>query len=311
MNQILYVNTSKNGDGPLELKTVIRIFAIAIIVFGILMISKGVYNIIQNGNSLTTKTTIPMLTIEQLDSKLKLSIVHDKAINRISYSWNKQREVVLQGRGQTAINELIDIPQGDNTINIKILDINGKEATYQYSCSYSILDTTKPNIELIVEDSKLKIVAQDETKMAYISYFWNEEDETTVQVREDSLMRIEEKITILKGQNKLTVLAVDAAGNETLVEQAYIGAKRPKIDYTQEGKYIIITVSSEEEGIQKIELNVNGVNYSTDASNTGEPLGVDKVTFRHEIIKGINSVVMRVYSVNGLITEKRADITVE
>ena len=143
--------------------------------------------------------------------------------------------------------------------------------TITYSQNYELAegDVIQPEIELLVESSKVKIVAKDETELDYIIYYWNEEDETRVEVREESLKQIEEKIDILKGENTLTIIAVDKAGNETIEEQKFKGAKKPKIELTKNNSELIIKVT-DEESIQKIEYILNEVHYSTDSENTGK-----------------------------------------
>ena len=43
MNQILYVGDNKN-NGPVAVKSVIKFFAIVIIIFGIILIGEGTYS---------------------------------------------------------------------------------------------------------------------------------------------------------------------------------------------------------------------------------------------------------------------------
>ena len=43
MNQILYNNSDKKRNGPLEMNVVLRIFAILCILFGIVLAGKGAF----------------------------------------------------------------------------------------------------------------------------------------------------------------------------------------------------------------------------------------------------------------------------
>ena len=58
MNQILYVGDNKN-NGPVAVKSVIKFFAIVIIIFGIILIGEGTYSmykgiVANSGNNIPT-----------------------------------------------------------------------------------------------------------------------------------------------------------------------------------------------------------------------------------------------------------------
>ena len=289
MNQILYVEKSKNSNS-LSMEATVKIFVISIIIFAIIFIGKGVYGIVNSKKN--DKVLEPSITINELEEELQIIINHEKAIDKIIYSWNNGKQETIQGRGRTNIVETIEFPTGNNTLYLKIIDSNKKETSYTKEYYRDDKDTIKPEIELVVEGSRVRVVAKDERKLSYIKYNWNDEDETIVEVREDSPKQIEERVSILKGENKLTIVAVDEAGNETVKEQIYKGAKKPTIEVTQTNDELLIKVS-DEENIQKIEINLNGNSYSTDHENTGE-----------------NNIVITAYSVNGLSEQVSRTITI-
>lgn len=295
MNQILYVDRPKKG-GSLEMDTIVKIFTIIIIIFGIILIAKGSYGMFSSSNS---KVGEPVVSIKEVDGDLQINIVHNKAIDKIIYAWNNGEEQTLQGKGQTNITETIELPIGTNTLNLRVIDSSKKEVKYTKQCYKSEVDTIEPEIELVVEGSKVKIVVKDETELSYIMYRWNEEDNTIVEPREDSKKQIEEKISILKGENKLTIIAVDSSGNETTKEQMFKGAKKPNIQVIKENDELIIKVT-DEENIKKIDITLNGESYSTDPGNTGEPLNIKEVELRQKLQPGENTITITAYSVNGL-----------
>lgn len=307
MNQILYAQVDKN-KGPIEIKTIVRIFAILIIIFGIILLSKGLYAIFTQMQNNKTENT-PLVTINQEKNDIKLSIKHINAIDKIVYNWNQKQEYTLQGRGRTEIEEKIEIPKDVTQISIKVIDSKGKVFSYTQPCKRSNNDVTQPEIELLVENSKVKIVARDETAMDYISYYWNNEEETRVDVREDSPNKIEEKVSILKGENTITILAVDKAGNETVKEQTFKGAKKPIIELLRDGQDLIMKIS-DEEGLQKIEYTLNGQLFSTDPDNTGEPINIKEVELRQKLVIGANSITIKAYNISGLVEEVTGEATI-
>lgn len=307
MNQILYTENKKKNKGPLEMSTILRIFAILCIIFGAFLIIQATFAML-NGKEEKQKT-VPVVTIDQETNTLKVNIKHDKIIDKIIYSWNENQEIVLQGKGRAEIEETINMPVGVNTLTLKITDIEGKTVTYTKEYELPEGDVTKPEIELLLDGSKVKIVAKDETELDYMLYYWNEEDETRVEVREDSLKQIEEKIEILKGENTLTIIAVDKAGNETIKEQTYKGAKKPKIELSRDGNVLIIKVT-DEEGLQKIEYTLNGQEYSTDPEGTGTPLNMKELEIRQTLAEGENKITIKAYNINNLETEVSGEATI-
>lgn len=306
MNQILFVEKSKKGNS-LEINTIVKIFAIAIIIFGIILIAKGTYGIVNSSKN--EEKTEPIVSIQEVDGKLQINVIHNKIIDRIVYSWKKGQEVVLQGKGQTSMNETINIPVGTNTLTLKVIDIDKKEVTYTKEYYKADVDTTSPEIELVVEGSKVKIVAKDETELSHISYHWDDEDETIIEVREDSKKQIEEKISILKGEHTLTIVAVDANENESTKEQVFKGAKKPTINLTQENDELVIRVN-DEENIQKIEITLNGEFFSTDADNTSEPLNMKEAIIRQKLQPGANTITITAYNVSGLSEQVTKEVTI-
>ena len=306
MNQILYTENQKKS-GTLDIKIVLRIFAIACIIFGICLSGVGIAGMFnQKGEA---KGSIPTINVvsSELTGELTVKVTHDKVIDKITYSWNNERETILQGKGRTNITETIDIPVGTNVLLLKVIDIEGKETTYNSTYELANLDRTKPEIELLVEDQKVKIVAKDETELDYIAYYWNSEDKTEISARENSPKQIEQKVNILKGKNTLTVVAVDKAGNEKQVEQTYVGATKPKLEVIENEDSITIKASDEEE-IKKIDIVQNNIEYSTDAGDTGASLKVKDVEFTQPLSEGRNNIKITVYNINGLYTEYTNEI---
>lgn len=307
MNQILATSVgNKKSGGPLEIKTILIIFSICIIVFGGFLIGKAVFNIINKNQE--QGISEPLVEITQSDNILNINVKHDKIIDKIIYSWNAQQEIVLQGKGRMELQEKIDIPIGTNIISLKVIDITGKTASYNEQYTVQEGDKIKPEIELQVENSKVKISVKDETELDYISYYWNNEDETKITAREESSKQIEEKIDILKGENTLTIVAVDKAGNKQTKEQTFKGAKKPKIELSRVGNDIVIKVTDEEE-IKKIEYTFNGQVYSTDPNNTGASLGMKELEIKQPMVQGENKITVKAYNISDLETELPGEAT--
>ena len=306
MNQILYTGDKKNKEA-MDIKKVVRIFAIGILVFGIICFGEGSYGIVKVIEERNNRIVDPNVTLKQAEEVLILKIEHNTAIDKIIYSWNNEAEITLQGMGRKSISEQIAIPTGENTISIKIIDNKNHEVTYTNTYVNELRDKIAPEIEFLIENGKIKIVAKDETAIDHIDYYWNEEDATTLNARNEEQKTIEEKISILKGENTLTVIAVDLEGNETIKEQTYIGARKPVIETYEKDNFLIIKVS-DEQGIQKVEYDYKDVKYSSDKENPGEPLNYKLAYCKQELSEGNNHFAIRAYNINGLVTEITVDI---
>ena len=307
MNQILYTTENRKG-APLEIKTIVRIFSILILLFGIILVGQGSFAMISNMANHNMKN-IPVVTMGQEGNTIIIDIKHEKIIDRITYKWNETQEYILLGRGRTELREEIEVPEGNNLLTVKITDIDGKVASYAKQCQSTDEDVTNPEIELLVENARVKIVAKDETEMAYIKYYWNNEEETRIDVREDSPKQIEERVSIVKGENTLTIIAVDKNGNETVKEQTFKGAKKPTIELFRDGQELIVKVT-DEEGVQKIEYTINGAQYSTDPNNTGAALNLKEVEFRQPLVAGANTITIKAYNISGLVEEVTGETTI-
>lgn len=307
MNQILYTDNQKKKGEPLEIKVILRIFAILCILFGMIIAGQASFAILTKRQEITQSE--PLVEITQDGENLLLKIKHDQLIDKIIYQWNETQETVLQGKGRMELEETIELPKGTNILVLKVIDITGKSVVYSQEYTREEGDITRPEIELLVENQKIKIVAKDETELDYILYYWNEEDPTKVTAREELPKQIEERIDILKGENTLTIIAVDKAGNEQTKEQTIVGAKKPTIDLARDGKDLIIKVT-DEEGIQKIEYTLNGVYYSTDPENTGVALDRKEFEFKQPLQDGENTIVIKAYNINGLVRETSGEATI-
>lgn len=297
MNQILFIEKNKGGNRG-QSDSIVKTFAIIILIFGIVLISKGVYGIV-NSSKLNSDVNRPNVTATRQGTKLVININATSIIESISYNWNYGADHVLKGKGTSYANETIDMPTGSNVLTIKISNANGKTYTYQEEYYRPVADETDPEIEFLIDGTKVKIVAKDDTELSYMKYHWNDEEDTTVEVREDSLTQIEEKISILKGENVLTIVAVDSAGNQSTKKQTFKGAKKPTVTTIRNGNDIVITVR-DEENIKRVDIVQNGTLFSTDPNDEGTSLDMQELQVSQPLVKGDNTIVITVYNVSGL-----------
>ena len=262
MNQILYEDTQSK---PTDIKKIILFFSIALIIFGILLLGEGIFGIVEeNSKEVLISTEKPVLTASVVQDKyVRIYVTHDKAINNIKYNWNDGEEITINGRNNDSIEQLIEMPIGENVLHLTVTDSIGIQETYTNTYLYNPggIDILKPSIAISREENMIKITATDETEISYITYRWNNEEEVRVDATDESKTIIETLIPVIRGDNDLTIIAVDSNNNtETKIQhcQAY---SRPVIATPRQfGENLTITVT-DEEGLDYVEYSINGKKY--------------------------------------------------
>lgn len=256
-------NGNMNGGNKdtLDIKIVKRIFAIAVIAFGLVMFISGLIGVINYFSSSNSPTVnYPIVSTMQNDNILTLTIKNDITIDVVNYSWNNGRVSEISGNNSLELTRDITIPEGNNILKLSIMDVNGKltEMTKSF-VGIAIEDTTPPKIELVVTSSKLNIIAKSvsETKLSYLSYKWNNDPEIVIEANGDQTT-IETTIDILNGTNTLTVVAMNTKGISDTQVKEFIGIKKPVIEVKRDdtGQYLEIKISHDS-GIKAAEITFN------------------------------------------------------
>lgn len=309
MNQILDYNPNKSSGGnSSNSDTIVRIFAIILIIFALCLLGSGIYNLTKNNEAETEKTAAPTqakIDAEQTDTEIIVKVSHDKAINKLTYKWDTDKEVTNTGNGESTMEVKIPLLSGEHVLDVKVTDIDGVESTYQGTfTSETGVDSTYPEITLeVTPESKLKITATDETEISFITYRWNEDEEVRIEATEEEQKEIVEEIDILKGKNDLTVVAVDKANNSSNKMESYTGLTNPEITINvAEDKKSAEIQCSHENGIKEIKLNLNGEELGVELPEENPK---DVVVPIENLTEPTNKLVVTVISVDG--TEKVAE----
>ena len=177
MNQILSTEAPKNNKkvrgvnrAPADIEKILKFFAIGMIIFGIFIISSGSYAMYQN-SKLTGNSSKPTIFIEETEATaITIQVSHNKELSKVSYYWNNQEPAELDCQGKKKVEQKIELPTGKNTLTIKAVDVNGleSETKKQYTIQGDI------SIELQVEGNNLKIKAEGNDQLSYLTYRWDE-----------------------------------------------------------------------------------------------------------------------------------------
>lgn len=299
MNQILMVEDKKKkknrSNGPTEIKSIVRFFAIAIIAFGIFFIGQGSYGIYKESIGRNLED-MPEVSISRVNDTLILTVNSINIIEKLKYTWGQAEETVIPVK-DTLVEEEIILPIENSILNITIEEESGRAIKYSKEFIVEGLDITKPEID-ISEDStagNIKITATDETAISYITYQINDEDEIKIDKSELEDKTIHYVLKLQKGENQIIVKAVDESGNiETLEKKIIVSGKTAIRLKVKDGKLVIIV--EDPDGIKDIEVNLNGVVYAKK--------DINKKQFQSSlaIVEGVNTVKITVTNVNSLVT---------
>lgn len=299
MNQILSTEDpnkkrTKNTNNSSDLKKIVKVFAIAIFIFGAALI--GVYSYKLINNKKVKIAAKPEIELGQIDENATILAKAEGGISKIIYYWNSSSQTEKSLNGTSEYNESIPIPNGENTLTVKVIDQN--EQVYETNKTYTgTKDTEKPKID-IDELDKTKVIITDETELDYATYRWEDEDEqNTVKIEaepkegETVAKEIELDVTAKKGTNTLIITAVDAAGNTETLKKIYKGVTDPEIDVYREGDKLYLKITHEL-GFKKVEFSVNGQTVTYDQNFSGYSATQKELFYYFDLINGKNEVAI-------------------
>ncbi len=252
MNQILYTGSNKK---PASIKSILKFFSFCILILGIIFIGKGSYALYTNyiENKPTVDTSLANVEFEQETNNAIITVSHSSGISKVKYRWNDDDEMIIQGNMQkTVILDSINIPSGVNSLNVTVIDGNGKEtkSSYEYSYAGIAIDLA------VVDNTSIKITASDLSGLSYITYKWNSDEEIKAYPEGDDKTVIVQTTEIPSGLNTLSVTAVNTSNQTITKTQDVKGIHPPKIQVFHQQDYLIVMVD-DEEGIEKITQKIN------------------------------------------------------
>jgi hypothetical protein len=216
------------------------------------------------------------------DNKVIINVESQTAISHIIYDWNNGTAQTLDETGKTNIEEIIDIPVGENTLNISIIDSNGEET--KKSEKY-IVEASKPIIELSVVGNNIKIAVTSEVELSYVTYKWNQDEEKKQNMNTfENRTKFEKQLEIPKGQNTLKIVAVDINNNQSEKSQEIKGVVKAKTTTIARGEYLHFIVKGEDD-IKTVEFEFNGKKYLMNTETFGQ---TKTVNYKMKMISGWN-----------------------
>lgn len=309
MNQILSTDPrqgKKKKGNKASTHSVLVVFAIILMIFGIGLTSTGAYSYYKtlsnnlDNNIVVKSNTKPTITTERVDSSnINITITHDKGIAEITYTINNEQPIQISGENKTEVKKELELPAGDVSLNITAKDINGISSSYQGTFKVD----QKPVIKLEQVEGKIQATTESKINIDYVKYYWDENEEEAKQFTINDVKNVT-LIDVLEGTHTLNVIAVDIEGNETKKTQKIIGDNKPEVKITTDGKAFIIN-AKDDESLSKIEITLNTNEMITREINDKE------YSTNVELENGENRLTVTVYNKNGLSEVSRVKFTKE
>lgn len=310
MNQILLTNNPNNkkksnkynGNNSGDMKRIIIFFSVAILVFALLIIGVYAYKISKNQNKEEKQHVEgPTLSLEETENEVKIVVKAEAGISKVTYSWNDEANKEFEINGGKDYEEALEIPEGQNTLKVRVIDQNGeeKETIKEF---YKEENKEVPKLEIDEEvlrtTGKVKIIASDDNNgLKYITYQWNDEEETKIDAEREDQATIETTIDVKRGQNTLKIKAVNNLDKEKDLERMLKGVNDPVIEVTKDDSlgemYMKIT---HDMGFKKIEFTVNGQEYVYDESFSGYDSEKKEISYKFALKEGENIVIIHAIS---------------
>jgi hypothetical protein len=294
MNQILATSApNKNKKGKkgsnhqqTDIRSVIKIFSIVLLLFGIFLVGSGSYAMVKEGSSKGTAQTKPTITLEnKAKDTILLKITSDKPIDQVSYRWNDEQEVTISGNGRKYVEQQITIPTGSNVLKVAAKDTEGGENSYQQPYELE----SKIGLEPLAS-GKIKITYEGETQIAYMTYRWDDEEETKVEINDT---KIDQEIEAMKGDHTLTVIVVDVNNRTETKVQETKGVSKPTIDisFNDDHTAYVIKVTDENE-LKEVRVVLD----EDDNQKFKQELSGKEFTFQIPLKSGDNKMEVTVYN---------------
>ena len=283
-------------------KSVIRFFAIAIIVFGLLLSGNGVYSYVDYKNRNSNVGT-PVVNMERYGNSISIKVTNEVGISSIIYNWNDSNKISSQGKGQTTVTITdVTIPSGENKLKLTVVDVKGNTFNYVKNIEQQAQDVIKPEIVLSTSGESINILVTDDTELDYVEYKLGKDSTERVPANPLNPTKISIDVPMTQGQKTLKVTAVDKAKNVATKTQEVKGATKStiKVDPVAEPTpHLKITITDEEE-IKLIVINFNGQELKSDPNGT---MGQEFIYEDLQLVPGDNTLKITVYNVSEQVSQ--------
>lgn len=297
MNQILFTGDEAIREPVPKQKKVLPIngivmfFAISAIILGI-CIASGAFYAKFRINEMVETSIEPEIQLDrdEENNSIKITVTHIRGISTLTYQWNEEKEIVINGENKQSLTETIDLIGGENILKISVTEENGNTKTIQKT----FIAGNIPEIELEAIQNGVKIIASCKDEIDYVEYSWDDEKTQKIEVGNIEYNGI---VNAPSGQHILKIVVSTINNVKAKKEQTVIGDLEPtiNIDYKIiDGKTKFIIDVEDDQSISTLEIKHNGGDTET--------IQVNEKNYHYEVImtEGENTLIVRATNINGL-----------
>lgn len=303
MNQILITGDEgikepiKKQKKVMPIKGIAAFYAICTIILGICMITGSVY---ANGkiNAAVEASKKPVISVERNDedNTIAISVTHVRNMKTVTYRWNEEEEINIEGNDRKNLNETIALIGGKNTLTVTVTEENGQISKLEKT----FMAGNIPKIELSGVDNGVQITVTCDENIDYIQYSWDNGNVEKIEVGEKEYQGI---INAPKGEHLLKIEVADINGMKGQREEMVTGDTEPTLTVKSQlinGKATFVIDAEDDENIKTITIIHNGGEQET--------VTVNAKTYHYEITmtKGeINTIIVTATNKNNLTKTQR------
>jgi len=169
----------------------------------------------ENGQTSTLQKTfiagnIPEIEIiEAIDNGIKIYASSEDKIEYIEYRWDDE-EIQKIEVAENEYEGIINAPQGQHTLKIKVVDVNGMKAELEQIVVGDTEPTLDIQVKLVNENAVFAIDARDDEKIKTISIIHNGGEEQIVEVNEMTYYR---ELLMTEGEKNTLIVTVTNINN--------------------------------------------------------------------------------------------------
>lgn len=252
INKSTSKSTSRTNSN--DLKKIIAFFSVVILIFGVAIGGVYGYRLLKNSNKEEQKVSDTELSIPELDNNaenveyITITAKSGVGINKIIYTWNDDEPIEIELNETPEYQEQIEVPVGENTLKVVIIDKNGKEiektgtVTREGEVEEAPVEI-ETSILYVGNVKKVKISGESTSALNKVIYEWSGQEEETIELNGN--VSFEEEIEIPYGESDLKIKVIDL---EQRVKEQTETFTREEIE--------INTSVVEENGVKKAKVNI-------------------------------------------------------
>lgn len=259
--------------------------------------SYAMYKAKQEAENAPTKPSISLETGSS-DSMTKIVVTSEKeTIDQVQYYWNDETPKTISGNSRKYIEQETPILSGTNILHVIATNSAGQISSYDEEMTRD----SDISIQFEVSGSNIKIKLEGQSDIQYITYRWDDEAETKLDINQKTS---EQEIETQKGLHTLTVTAVDVNNTQEVKEQEINGVMKPEVNITTDGSSNFVITASDENGLKKVEFIINETEkYMLNLD------GRTTLNYSYPLHDGENKIEVTVYNENDVYTTFKAKLT--